>query len=627
MFTRLCLAAAAWAACVPAVHAETVAEARLRFLRGDNSAVTGTLMVAAQAGHSEAMNLIGSAFQYGEGVEANPEQALAWFSRSAQAGWPHAYANLGDIYADGELGLDADPIRARDMFEAGLRVDFDGAVAIEYAAWLRKAEPPIRDEARALRLVEEAAAMGKMRALGELGYFYAEGIMVEQDYARAMALFEQADQQGHPKSARNLGFMHDEGIGVAENDALALEYYLRAGRAGDKEGMADAASLLWFGSDTVTPDQSTALDLAQRAMTRRSPKGFEFMGDRAYYGQGIPEDRVLAIDYYTQAWEIGGRAYSAYALGWQYANGDGIEQDIPRGAAFYRRAAELGRADAAAELGGMIHDGDVDGTTEEMLALLNQAAEADNRSAINELGLVYDFGSGVPRDVNRALAYYEQAAALGDPWAKRNVGLVLLNDMGTPSDADIQRAEALFREAAADGVASAYSSLAVLYEEGIGRDVDADEAIRLYKRAGDEGDGHGYIDAASVMLAGDPGPIDIVRARTLLNQAAQEDAHALQHLGDFHREGAFGAPNLSKAYEMYQGAFDQVRDADAAARIAEMGIAGESPVADGIEAGVVLSLCLYATAEDSEFAPDCAPLRAGLTPQIIADAEARAAAY
>ncbi|KNG93049.1 SEL1-like repeat protein [Pseudaestuariivita atlantica] len=616
----------ALAACVLAAPllAETVAEARLRLLRGDPSAVEDTIRRAAEAGHSQAMNLLADAHQHGVGVPQDNAAALDWYQRSAAAGWPHAYANLGDIFADGELGLDPDPMRAVQMFEAGLRVDFDGAVAIEYAAFLRNSEPPWRDPARALRLVEEAAAMGKSRAVAELGFYYATGTLVDEDLARALALFEQADAQGHPKAARNLGYMYDDGVGVEEDDERALQYYLRGADAGDSEAMADAAFMLWFGEAGVE-DRPRAMELARRGLTRQQAKAYEFMGDRAYFGEMMDEDRALAAEYYAAAWARG-RPYSAYALGWQYANGDGIEQDIQRGAELYRAAAERGNAEAAFELGAMMRRGDVEGEPSDMIAFLEQAAEAGKAAAVNELGLVYEYGEGVPVDMARAQAFYEQAADMGDPWARRNVGIMLL-DAEAPSDADIARAEALFQTAADEGVSEAWASLAALHRDGVGRPVDRDTALRLFRRSGEEGYAHGYVDAAEMILADDPGPLDIVRARGFFNKAAEADAHALQHLGDAWRAGTLGPVDMGRAHQSYLTALKEVGDADAAARLAQMAVAGEGPFADGAARVEALSYCLYAERRRSEFAVDCAPLATGLSADDTARADDLAGGY
>lgn len=103
-----------------------------------------------------------------------------------------------------------------------------------------------------------------------------------------------------------------------------------------------------------------------------------------------------------------------YDLARRYASGLGVTQDTEAAIRWYRRAAELGHAEAQAEMGwrlfrGMITPRDDD----EMIRYYRTAANQDNPKAIGELGRCSMLGRGVPKDVHEAVRLYRIAAEKG----------------------------------------------------------------------------------------------------------------------------------------------------------------------------------------------------------------------
>ncbi len=108
----------------------------------------------ADGGVPEAVFLMGTAYDEGLGVAADPTTAAAWFHRAADAGHVLAQHNLGNAYADGrgvarmdvmavywwrkaaEAGDAIPQFRLARMYEEGLGVTRDLTVALE---WYRRA--------------------------------------------------------------------------------------------------------------------------------------------------------------------------------------------------------------------------------------------------------------------------------------------------------------------------------------------------------------------------------------------------------------------------------------------------------------------------------------------------------
>ena len=72
----------------------------------------------AEAGHAEAQGIIGNMFHLGLGRPANLTEAMKWYMRSAEQGYPPALHNIGSIYqAGGFNGTEPDLAKAKDWYE------------------------------------------------------------------------------------------------------------------------------------------------------------------------------------------------------------------------------------------------------------------------------------------------------------------------------------------------------------------------------------------------------------------------------------------------------------------------------------------------------------------------------
>jgi len=169
-------------------------------------------------------------------------------------------------------------------------------------------------------------------------------------------------------------------------------------------------------------------------------------------------------------------------------------------AAFVRRAAEAGSAEAQARLGQMLLDGDgVPRNPAEGFAWFERAAYAGHLEAANMVGRCYDLGWGVTVDKGQAAAWFRQAAARGLTWAKYNYATLLALGQGVAEDKPA--ALALFREAADEGNAKAHNFVGSFHEDGWAVPRDMDEAARHYAIAAAGGDFRGQFNHGRMLAA------------------------------------------------------------------------------------------------------------------------------
>ena len=119
------------------------------------------------------------------------------------------------------------------------------------------------------------------------------------------------------------------------------------------------------------------------------------------------------------------------------------------------------------------------------LALLKPLAERGNPRAQNGLGMIYDRGLGVPKNLNEASKWYRKAAEQGYALAQSYLGSMYAKGEGVPKDS--VEAAKWYREAAEKGNDFAQYNLALMYAKGEGVSQDYEEAYRWIRNAADQG--------------------------------------------------------------------------------------------------------------------------------------------
>jgi TPR repeat protein len=85
-----------------------------------------------------------------------------------------------------------------------------------------------QDYDSALHWLREAAAAGNINAMTNLGILYANGRGVTPDYQQAREWFEKAAAAGNAKAMHDLGTLYDYGLGVTTNHEVARQWYEKA---------------------------------------------------------------------------------------------------------------------------------------------------------------------------------------------------------------------------------------------------------------------------------------------------------------------------------------------------------------------------------------------------------------
>jgi class 3 adenylate cyclase/tetratricopeptide (TPR) repeat protein len=148
----------------------------------------------------------------------------------------------------------------------------------------------------------------------------------------------------------------------------------------------------------------------------------------------------------------------------------------------YRKAADRGYPEAMNNLGIMFTNGrGVPRDDAEAIRLFRKAADGGSADAITNLGFMNRYGRGVPPNLEEAVRLFRKAADAGSVEGMYWLGLVYETGAGVGKD----EAEAFkwYHKAADMGVASAMNKLGFMYANGSGVAKDMTEAIRWYRAA------------------------------------------------------------------------------------------------------------------------------------------------
>ena len=86
---------------------------------------------------------------------------------------------------------------------------------------------------RALSSVQLAAARGEAWAQSDYGDYFADGVVMKQNFQQAVVWYRRSAQQGYSPAQANLGLMHMHGSGVRPNWNKAIEWFRTAAAKGN----------------------------------------------------------------------------------------------------------------------------------------------------------------------------------------------------------------------------------------------------------------------------------------------------------------------------------------------------------------------------------------------------------
>lgn len=197
------------------------------------------------------------------------------------------------------------------------------------------------------------------------------------DYKYALYLFKDLGNRNYIDALYEIGSSYASGLGVKKNGAEAIYWYSKAANLNNVDAMLRLVFIYRYGPDLdeSKKDILKAKEWCMKAVQLGSLIAMKDLGDLCL-GEG---NHKAAFDWYTKASESG-YAGASIALGDLYRHGNGVKKDGVKALEIYNNV------------------------------LTTSTDKYDKSSAMNKIGLLYEFGSkDIKKNKQQADEWYSKA--------------------------------------------------------------------------------------------------------------------------------------------------------------------------------------------------------------------------
>eukprot|EP00826_Nyctotherus_ovalis_P009913 TRINITY_DN12630_c0_g1_i3.p2 TRINITY_DN12630_c0_g1~~TRINITY_DN12630_c0_g1_i3.p2 ORF type:complete len:498 (-),score=160.38 TRINITY_DN12630_c0_g1_i3:113-1606(-) len=281
----------------------------------------------------------------------------------------------------------------------------------------------------------------------------------------------------------------------------------------------------------------------------------------------VPEDEQNrgmedVVSYYEYAADKG-HAEAMTKLGYMHEHGIYYDKNVNRALDYYKKARKQNDPLAINYLGLYYYrmaqrseESLKQKYYEQAINLFKESRRLGCTRASNNLGMCYEQGTGVERDMAEALECYMEAATRGYSQGMFNVGYVhLYRTKRSRLNEDYEKAAHWFRAAIVKDpeLVDAYFYLGLLFEKGLGVDCDYHSAFGYYKKAASLEHPKAATKCGN-LLATPHGLVnpDKVEALKYYKRASElGDAEAYLRMAEMYEEGAEGVRRNEKLAVQY----------------------------------------------------------------------------
>lgn len=320
---------------------------------------------------------LGLAYMYhhGKNIDPDPDMALKWYIRSAEAGCSRSKWELTKIYRDGTIAKRNEALYIQHLMSAA-EAEVPEAKTELGIVYLRGAYVD-RDVIHAFKLISSAASQGYIIAQFMAGYMHGKGFGTERDVSKQDELYTEVKFRGDGELFYGIGRNFEYGLFNIDTDLFEAARWYRFGAE-----MGHEKCMICWQSVTATLDGGK-----QETLEERESKLME---------TEVEEEKILR----DQALNTADRYLEK-----------GEEEN-----AFlnYKRAAELGNPVAIFTLAMMYREGIyVKRNDKTAMDLIFNASIAGSEDAQYLIGDMYEEGKILKKDANEAIRYFTTAAANG----------------------------------------------------------------------------------------------------------------------------------------------------------------------------------------------------------------------
>ena len=317
-----------------------------RHAEGDKAKIEESvkwLKKAAKKKSAIAQNGLGVSHNVGQGLPEDPKKAREWFLKAAKQGYAVAQSNLAQHYmlGSGASKLRSDKVENVKIEELPDGGDIDFGEAVKWFSRAADQGYPLAQmnlgglylEGRGVEQntqlgvswIRKAAEEDEPLAQFNMGWLYFDGKAVKQDYKTAYSWFSLSAENDWADGQLRAGKMLINGLGVEKDASRGFKWMLQAAENGNVIAQYDV-SICYFNGIGVEEDLGKCAKWSRAAAEKGHPEAQSIIGQLMFFGEGQKQDRQGAIRWLKKAAE-NGVLQSQFILGGCLFHGDGIEKD------------------------------------------------------------------------------------------------------------------------------------------------------------------------------------------------------------------------------------------------------------------------------------------------------------
>ena len=426
-----------------------------------------TVFEKANKGDVKAQLTVGRWYYTGyDSIEKDYDKALKYWALAAKQGSAQAIAAMAMCYQLGH-GAKKDSTMAVGLYKKAIdKGDKKVVPTLEKMA-------ETKEQLFAARLLKEC---------------YQKGLGVEKNVEKQAYYLEKLAKNGDIDAQYELALLYLN----SKKAEKAVKWFKQASNEGHV-GATYYAGWLYFKGEGVKQDKEEAIKLLKMAADKDFVMAQYRLGQIFYEGDGTTKDYDKAAEYITKA-AYKNNTEAKWMLAICYLEGNGVKQDFFFAAQWMAEAANSHKKEIKQIVEDTKHAEFADYINglrlyyiakdyESAIKYFKKVQKAKYIEGNTMIGVCLANKDYAKRDIKKAVKYLE-VAAKESPAA--SYYLAAIYESGTGVDADKDKAIQLLQSAAENGMAYAQCKLANKYMKGDGVNKDLTKAAQLYLKAEDQ---------------------------------------------------------------------------------------------------------------------------------------------
>ena len=305
-------------------------------------ALLGCLQVTAANANDYAKQYTQAYSAINDSIVANDKAAVAVLSDLAKKNYPQAVVAMGQVYSYG-IDVPQNFAKAKEYYNQAIKLGCQGVDAA-----LRDCNKR-QGYASRIAQIREGAKKGDAKSYGELGWCYANGVVVDFSNDRAIECFNLGAEKNDALSMYELGVRHYIGYGVKRDVNKAVKLFEKAAQAGNVDAQYQMA-LIYDEATPLAKDNAKAVNWYDKAVAQNHDAALYNVALQYLTGSLRGVNKNKAIECLQKSSDLG-NADAAYLLGYLYEQGTMVSADPNKALQLYQLSFSRGNCDAAVGAG------------------------------------------------------------------------------------------------------------------------------------------------------------------------------------------------------------------------------------------------------------------------------------